>query len=164
MADGSWDNSGMPAPKRGMSVWAKVGLGCGAAFLLFAVTCGSCVWMGTQKFTGTLDKSWSKMRANVESLRTEEGTKALYRGNPGLKESYPTEEEFLNAASEWRPKLEVLPAKRPDIKALFQNQKMEINANSMNGRNTVHIRYQMNNGNRLTMDTENDKLIDIRVQ
>lgn len=164
MADSSWDNSGMPVSRQGMSVWAKVGLGCGIAFLLFVLTCGSCVWWGTSKFSGSLDQSWTKMRASVEALKTEDGAKSLYRENPGLKGSYPTEEAFVKAAEEWRPSLGELPMKRPDFMKLVKEHKMEFRAGDQPGRETGHIQYTLDSGKLLVMDLENGKLVDLRVQ
>jgi hypothetical protein len=154
----------MPKPKQGMPIWAKIGLGCGIVFLLLVLTCGSCVWLGISKGSAALDRSWAELHASAEGLRTEEGARALYREHPRLKESYPSEEEFLTVAAEWRPNLSGLPAKRPDFKALFQEHKLEIQASNQNGRETTHIRYHMESGKALVMDTEMGKLVDIRVE
>lgn len=164
MVDASWDNSGMPAPKRGMSVWAKVGLGCGVAFLLMALLCGGCFFWGYQKATSSIDAAWGQMRTTVQSLGTEEGSRQLYAANPRLKENFPTEEEFLKAAGEWRPKLDAIPEQRPDFKTLFAEQKMEYNVRNLNGHQAVSIRYRMNSGSRLFLDWDEKQLVDVRVE
>jgi len=164
MVDSSWDNTGMPKPKQGMALWAKIGLGCGVVFLLLVLTCGSCIWVGINKGSAALDRSWAELHDSAEGLRTVEGTKALYRHHARLRESYPTEADFLKAAAEWRPGLSGIPAKRPDFKALFQEHKLEIQASNQNGRETTHIRYHMESGKALIMDTELGKLVDIRVE
>ena len=164
MVDSSWDNSGAPAPRKGMSVWAKIGLGCGVAFLALALLCGGCTFFLYQKTRGTLDTSWSEMRAAVDSLRTEEGARRLYAANPGLKENYATEAEFLKAAQEWRPRLGAIPQQRPDFKALFADHQLEYNVRNVNGRKAVTIRYRFSQGARLLLEQENDKVVDIRVE
>jgi len=164
MVDSSWDNSGMPAPRKGMPLWGKIGLGCGVIFFLMVLACGSCVWMGISKGSAALDRSWAELHGGAEALRTDEGSKALYRQHPRLQESYPTEEEFLKAVAEWRPNLSGIPAQRPDFKALFKEHKLEIQASNVNGRETTHIRYHMESGKALAMDTEMGKLVDIRVE
>lgn len=164
MADSSWDNSGMPKSKQGMSTLAKVGLGCGIVFLLLVLTCGSCLFLGFQKASSSIDASWRQMTSTVEALRTDEGAKGLYSANPGLKDNFATEEDFLKAVGEWRPKLGPIPQQRPDLKALFASHQMEYNARSLNGRKTVSVRYRMNGGARLFLETEENKLVDIRVE
>jgi len=164
MVDASWDNSGMPAPKRGMSVWAKIGLGCGVAFLLLGLLCGGCIFFGFQKASSSFDASWGQMRSVVQSLETDDGARQLYTANERLKENFPTEEEFLKAAAEWRPKLDQIPQQRPDLKTLFAEQKMEYNVRNLNGHQAISIRYRMNSGSRLFLDWDEKQLVDIRVE
>jgi hypothetical protein len=147
-----------------MSLWAKLGLGCAGVFLLVALVCGSCVFLGFQKASSSIDSSWNLLYSTAESLKTEEGARRLYKSNPGLKENYPTVEEFVKAAQEWRPKLGPIPQKRPELKALFAGHQMEYNARAENGRQTVSVKYRMSDQGRLCLEAEGSKLVDVRVE
>lgn len=164
MVDSSWDNSGIPAAKRGMSLWAKIGLGCGVVVLLLALTCGGCVWYGLRKGSEALDAQWTTVHSTVVSLGSETGARALYASNPGLKDSYPTEGEFLAAASEWRPNLGTVPAQRPDFRTLFKDHKLEARGETTPGHRVWHLRYTLDSGKRLVLETENGKLVELRVE
>jgi hypothetical protein len=111
-----------------------------------------------------LDKAWAEMDTAVRGLKTEAGTKALYRANPGLAECYPTEEDFLKAAEEWRPQLGEFPSRRPTLRELMQDKK-EGGSFTMNTRNnTTRIEYQIPHGGRLYLQMESDRLVDLRVE
>ncbi len=161
-----------------MPTWAKVVLGCcgGCAlvFVLLMATCiGGATWIskhGVPEFldqaagSAFLDKAWAEMDRAVQGLRTEEGTRALYRANPGLAENYPTEEDFLKAAEEWRPNLGEFPAKRPQLRDLLREKHGggHFSINTQNG--TTRIEYQIPKGGRLFLQLESDKLVDLRVE
>lgn len=55
---------------------------------------------------------WTRLRAVVESLRSEETTRRLYRETPGLQEAYPAEPFFLSYVQKWRGRLEPLARER----------------------------------------------------
>jgi hypothetical protein len=130
MADGSWDNGGIPAPKQGLPLWGKIAIGCGVAMLLFL---GSCVVGGVilsnrikkdpegfkkQMMGFAIDKirpDWDDFRAVVDQLRTPEGCKALYSANPDLAKTWPTEADFLEASKAWQKDLQPLPELTPDL-------------------------------------------------
>ncbi len=131
MNDGSWEGGGGTPPRQGWPTWAKVLLGCGAGcVLLLVVLTASCVYLGKwisknpeafeEKVSGFVQdmakEDWGRFRGAIEQLRTEEGTKALYQQNPSLKEAYPTLEDFQKAARQWRPMLEPVPEKVPDLR------------------------------------------------
>lgn len=150
MADSSWDNSGLPARPKGMPLWLKVILGCGVLMmLLFGGCVGGCYYLGhlaksdpkgfeksIQGFAGKFIKDdWDEARRVVDQLQTDDGTKALYKANPGLAETYPTEAAFLEAAKGWRPHLAPLPADLPDL------DKQDLSyQNNMGGRTVLSYR------------------------
>ena len=102
--------------KQGMSLWAKLALGCGVVFLLGL---GACVALGAtcaHAVGKAMDgPEWGQLRSAVDQLQSDAGAKALYEGNPDLWKAYPSENEFIKTAQEWRPKLEPLPAQMPGV-------------------------------------------------
>ncbi len=58
-------------------------------------------------------QEWTRLRNVVENLRSEEGTRKLYRESPGVQSVYPAEPFFLAYIQKWRPRLESLPRERP---------------------------------------------------
>jgi hypothetical protein len=126
MADGSWDNSGHGVPaKVGMPLWGKIALGCGVVVLVVLVTCVGGVAYVSHKFkkdpagfkqramsvvADKLRPDWDDFRKVVEQLRTPEGCQALYRANPELTKTWPTEAEFLEASSHWHKDIASPPA------------------------------------------------------
>jgi hypothetical protein len=178
MAEGSWDDAGVHLPKKGMPLWGKITLGCcsGCAllFVLLMATCiGGAHWVSKNgvpeifdKAVGSafLDKAWGEMDRAVRGLQTEEGAKALYRANPGLAENYPTEEDFLKAAEEWRTNLGGFPTQRPALLDLFQKGKGAGHFSINTKNSTTRIDYQMPKGGRLFLQLESDRLVDLRVE
>lgn len=178
MADGNWDNAGAPTPSKGMPLWGKITLGCcgGCAlvFVLLLVTCvGGVRWVAKHgvpeafdKAVGSafLDRVWGEMDQAVRGLETEAGSRALYQSNPGLAENYPTEDDFLKAAEEWRPLLGEFPSKRPSLAALTQGRKGggHFSINTQNS--STRVEYQIPKGGRLYLETESGKLVDLRVE
>lgn len=140
MADGSWDNGGHGVPvKAGMPLWAKIGIGCGIAFLVVLVTCvGGAAYVvnrakkdpdgfKNQVMGFALEKvrpDWEDFRAVVEQLRTVEGSRALYAANPGLARTWTTEADFLAAAAGWRKDLLPPPDLTPEV---MERQGLRIN-------------------------------------
>jgi len=147
-----------------MSLWAKLGLGCGVLLLIVGLACGSCVFWGFRKGAEALDTQWAVITHTTEQLSTVEGSQSLYQANPGLKDTFPTEEDFLKAAAEWRPGVAKLPTQRPDMKSLFKEQKLDMRGETFNGRKVWHLKYHMNTGKSLSVETENGKLTDLRVE
>ncbi|WP_243320963.1 hypothetical protein [Geothrix sp. SG200] len=141
MADSSWDNGGHGVPlKPGLPLWAKVAMGCGIAFLVALVTCVGGVAYVVNKakkdpegfkqramsaVADRLRPDWEDFRAVVEQLRTPEGCQALYRANPGLSKTWPTESEFLDASSRWHK--EILPAPAELTFDLMEHGGLQIN-------------------------------------
>lgn len=128
MTDSAWDNSGVVPPKKKLGTGMKVLLGCGTAFLMVVVTCTvggvmleNMIKKDPKAFEnrvenwakGFLQKDWDRLRALVEQLQIDEGAKAVYRSNPGLRQEYPSEEAFLKVVQGWRPRLTLLPAEVP---------------------------------------------------
>ncbi len=156
MADSSWDNGGQPMQrKQGMSIWAKVALGCGVLFLLGL---GGCVVLGATcaKVVGkTMDgREWVQLKEAVRQLQSDEGAKALYQANPELSQAYLSEENFLQQARLWRPKLEPLPAEMPSI---FTG-KISYNVSVNGGFRKVELGYTNNRGAAIASRWENGRL------
>lgn len=58
------------------------------------------------------NQEWTRLRNVVESLRSEEATRKLYRESPGLQEAFPAEPFFLSYIQKWRPRIEALAKER----------------------------------------------------
>lgn len=165
MVDSGWDNGGVaPRKNKGMPVWGKVLVGCGVAVLLLLGSCVGVAWWGMGKLSEKADQAWAEMDQTVRSLKTEQGTKALYQANPGLADSYPNEEDFLKAAEGWRGKLGEFPARRPSIRDLVEekNGAGHLNIDSRNA--TTRIEYQIPKGGRLHLVMESGRVTDLRVE
>lgn len=159
MTANDWDNSGLPPERKGLSTWAKVGIGCGVAFLLVTATCtGGCWWFAKrvekdpEGFKQTvfgyvkqfMREDWEELRRVVEQLGTDEGATALYRAAPGLAEKWPDEAAFLAEARAWRPQLEPLPAEIPDLEG------HDVQYNSSFGNRTT-LGFRQANGTRVEL-------------
>jgi len=165
MVDSGWDNGGMPLVKgKGMPVWGKVLMGCGVAVLLLLATCAGALYWGVGKVSEKADRAWAEMDQTVRSLRTEQGSRALYQANPALADSYPTEGDFLKAAEAWRPNLGKFPPQRPSIRDLVEekNGGGHLSIDSRNA--TTRIDYQIPKGGRLHLVMESGKVTDLRVE
>lgn len=165
----SWDNSGLPPEKKGMSTGAKVALGCGIAFVVVIGGClalvGGGAYYGMKKGNEAMDKVWSEVQTDVHKLATEEGARALYAESPGLARKYPTADAFVEASAAWRPKLANFPAQRPDLKEIFKGKTgLHFQASKNNGVSTVTFRYPLTKGGSLVFQTEDDQLVDIGVE
>jgi hypothetical protein len=166
MPDSSWDQAATPPPKKGLSLFGKVAIGCGGALLCFLLAIGALAWIVVGKATSALDQGWAELHTELRGLRSEEGARRLYRENPGLAQNYPTEEEFVKVSAEWRSKLGDIPEKRPDLKTLFAGKgagAINIRRREGGGRKSVSISMRMSSGSTLTVELENDKLTDIQV-
>ena len=168
MADSSWDNSGQ-APRQASHVpfWGKVAIGCGAAFLCFVLAVGALVGWGVHKAGSAIDRGWAQLHQGVEQLKSESGARALYRANPGLAQTYPTEGAFLEAAAGWRPRLGDIPAQRPDLKTLFDRRHggaFHFLSRMDHGRKWTEVRYRMATGATLILELEGERLTDLKVE
>lgn len=177
MTNGSWESEAAPR-KKGMPLWAKIGLGCvgGCAlvFVLLIVTCvGGAHWISQNGLPGFVDKAvgsafldqaWSQMQQTVKALRTEEGTRALYRENPGLKENYPEEATFLHEAQNWRKKLGQFPTARPSLNELIKDHKEGGAFHISNTNERTQIDYQIPEGGLLHLELVSEKLVNVRVE
>jgi hypothetical protein len=128
MADSSWDNSSQPTRKLGLGTGMKVLMGCGIATLAGLLTCavggavlGNFIKKDPKAFEqrvegfaqGLVQKDWERFRTLVDQLRTDDDARTLYRANPDLHRAWATEDQFLQAARTWRPRLGPLPAEAP---------------------------------------------------
>jgi hypothetical protein len=164
--DPSWDNPAAPPRKKGLSLFGKVAIGCGSALLCFLLAIGATFWLLFSKATQALDRGWASVHAQIQSLRTDEGVRALYRDNPGLAQNYPTEAEFLKAAREWRPKLGDIPEKRPDIRKLLKEHSgggVVIKSRDSSEGKVMVVNIGMSTGATLVVELRDDKLVDIQV-
>ena len=181
MADSNWDNGGGAPTRKGTSTWVKVTLGCGLALILGTASCvGGCLYIGKRAkqdpegFKRSLltyvkqfiREDWEDLRGMVTQLGSDAGAQELYRSAPGLKERFPTEEDFVQAARRWRPILEPIPADIPDLEA------HDVSYNTQFGGQVV-LSYRQKNGARvrITWDGKRRKdlarasqLMDIDVQ
>jgi hypothetical protein len=182
MTNASWDNGGGPPERKGMGTGMKVLVGCGAAVLLLAVTCGVAgVVLGRMIkkdpaafekrvegwAKGMVQKDWGRMRTLVDQLQTDAGAGAVYQANAGLQEAYATEALFLKAVQGWRPHLTPLPEEPPmgghgrhrrdrGESAPEPNQGMDVSVNKMFGHTTIRCRYP--DGGRLSVTFDGEKL------
>ena len=170
MVDSSWDNGGLP-PENGrkLSTGAKVALGCGAALLLALGSCailvGGAVWWGKTQGVQALDSQWDELRRIEGALRTDEGTRRLYAESPELARSYPTVDDLLKAAAEWRPKLTGLPEHRPDLNLFHGGQgPFHLEVRTGEGKRLVRMRYRLDSGAALCVAWQNRQLTDLRVE
>ena len=177
MTDGNWEAEAPPVQK-GMPTWAKISLGCcGGCALLFIILMATCVggglWVSKHGLPGVmdkavgsafLDKTWADMDRAVTSLRTEQGTRALYLANPGLAEDYATVEDFLKEAEQWRPKLGEFPRQRPTLGELMRDKKGSGHFSVSTENSRTRVDYQIPHGGRLYLVMEAGKVVDVRVE
>jgi hypothetical protein len=165
MTDSSWDNGGTPR-QRGLPLWGKVAIGCGSVLICSVVVVAALIGWGVSKAGNALDQGWAELHQDSESLRTVAGTQALYRANPGLAQVYPTEAAFLKAASGWRLRLGAVPARRPDLKTLFDQRHgggFGLQSHTANGRKWTELHLRMDTGATLVVELEGDRLANLRV-
>jgi hypothetical protein len=142
-----------------MPVWVQILLGGVVVVLLVLGAIAGGGYLVYQKGTVVMDRAWKDLRTTAERLRTVESTRALYRGNPGLAEVYPTEGEFLKVVEAWRPKLGDVPAQRPPLLSLLKDSRtIQIHRNSSDGHETVRMKFKFASGGVLEMETDQDKL------
>ncbi|MBI4913500.1 MAG: hypothetical protein HY823_12235 [Acidobacteria bacterium] len=161
MVDSSWDNAGLPAPKKGLGTGAKVAIGCGVVLLLVVGSCAVAAGVGATVVGRQMEaREWPALRKAVDQLRTEAGAAELYRQNPRLARDHPTEEAFLAAAESWRPRLEPLPEKAPSV---FTGR-ISMTIEASGGFRNVELGYRNDRGTRIDSQWENGQLVMIRVQ
>ncbi len=153
MADSNWDSPSAPvAPKTGLPLWGKILIGCG---ILVCLALGSCVagavWIshkakqdpeGVKRWAmgfamDFVRPEWNDLRATFDQLRTEEGCKALYKAHPALAKQWPTLDEFLKEAAEWRDQVPELPVEPPVD--LLEHNELSIN-NQFGGESRIVYR------------------------
>lgn len=143
-------------------LWLQISLGCSAALV---VVLGSLAGVGYalyRKGTSVMERSWKELRTTTERLQTVESTKALYRGNPGLSETYPTEKEFLKTVETWRSRLGRIPEQPPSLRTLLGDKQMlQVHQNRSDGHETVRMKYTFPNGAVLEMESDQGKLTDL---
>jgi hypothetical protein len=148
--------------KKQPRLWVQVGLGCAVLLLLVLGTLGLGGYLVYRKGTTVMDQAWKELRTTTERLRTAESAKALYRGNPGLAETYATEGEFLKVVEGWRSRLGVVPEKRPSLITLLKDrQTVQVHRNRSDGHETVRMKFKFASGAVLEMETDQNKLTNL---
>lgn len=106
-----------------------------------------------------MDRAWKELRTTTERLKTVESTKALYRANPGLAETYATEGEFLKAAEGWRPRLGDVPEQRPPLGVMLRDRQLvQVHQNRSDGHETIRMKFRFATGAVLEMESDQGKL------
>ena len=87
-------------------------IGEGVTYLGFADAASELKELESARHDAFAENTWIKFKAVDQSLRTEEGTRALLQANPSLATDEAARTAFLQRASAWRPRL--LAATPPD--------------------------------------------------
>ena len=156
MADGSWDNSGLPAKKKGLGTGLKVAIGCGVALLVVIGGCVAFIGVGASVVGKQMQaKEWPQLRQLVRDLGSEDGAAGVYHSNPGLAGDFPSEEAFLKAAQAWRELLEPLPEEPPSLFTGRLNMNISVN----NDRRSALLGYRNGKGATITGRWEDGRLV-----
>ncbi len=171
MTENNWESEGTPAARKGLPTWAKVLLGClGGCLLVAVILVVSCVGIfrqvskdpeGFEKRVEGWVKSyasehWKRFRDAAEALRSPEAARDLYGRSPDLKDTYPTEADFLKAVEGWRPLLEPVPADMP-----MKHGDVQF---SQQGRGSYVIGYRNSKGTRIRMTFEKEQLTRVSIR
>ena len=119
--DNSWDNSRSLRPR-------KINKFSANPFKIFIVGMFIVTFLGLIIFVGYQSRSqiieserrraqpdWAATKEILEALKTDSGTKRLFRRYPKLAQRFKTEQEFLSYAAHWRPYLDSLPPEVPPL-------------------------------------------------
>jgi hypothetical protein len=160
MVDSSWDNSGLPARKKGLGTGLKIAIGCGVALLLAIGGCIAFVGVGASVVGKQMQaKEWPQLRQVVVDLGSDQGAAGLYQANPGLAADYPSEATFVKASQAWRPRLEPLPAEPPSV---FTGR-LIMNVSVNNRRRSAELGYRNSQGTIISGRWEDGRLVGLRV-
>lgn len=113
MADGSWDTYTPDAPRR--RAWGWVLGAVGGAVLIAAVLVAGLAAVAGHSRSG----AWPLVQNVATRLRTDDRARDLYRRNPALAESYPSEADFLDRVRAFRGGLrlaDTAPAAGPEYR------------------------------------------------
>ena len=168
-ADSSWDNSGLPAPKKGMPLWVKILGGCG---LLMVLAVGSCVGVaawGIHKVADMGKAQWPRYVETVKELQDPATTKTLYEANPDLRKRFEDEAAFEQQIAEWRPAIQTPPDQMPPLTSgramAFEGRNHTVHIGSGDapdmGGKTSMAGYKMNDERMLVIVWRNDHIIEI---
>jgi hypothetical protein len=153
---------GRLAARKQRPLWMQITFGCSVAMFVLLGSLAGVGYVLFHKGTSVMERHWKELRTTTERLQTVESTKALYRGNPGLAEIYPTEGEFLKNAETWRPKLSAIPDQPPTLTSLLvDKQTLQVHENRSDGHETVRMKYTFANGAVLEMETDQGQLTDL---
>jgi hypothetical protein len=148
---------------RGVPLWGKIALGCLTVVVVGTATCVGASYLVFEKggdlIRNMAKENWTEVRDAVDLMMTDEGARKLYRSHPGLEESFPTEDRFLEAVKKWRPELEPVPEKIPILQGEFNLAKQH-----SHGKPRTELSYTNGKEARLTFTWENGALIDIDVR
>lgn len=114
--DNSWDNGGGSAPlTRHGAGWARMFTWLVVLMIVVGLGATGVVWWTRnqpkleQWAQDYVEADWAEARLIVTQLRTEDGTRSLYRANPALGRKFSSESEFLKTAASWRERFGSLP-------------------------------------------------------
>ena len=104
MPDSSWDNYTPDSPRWRIGGRLLTGLGIGILLLVLFVSTLALVARNTRS------NAWPLLMHVTSQLATDERARDLYRHNPALATTYPTEEAFLDRVREHREGLKLAAA------------------------------------------------------
>jgi hypothetical protein len=167
--DSSWDNSGLPAPKKGMPTWLKVLAGCGILMVLLIGSCVGIAAWGFHKVSSLGQSQWPSYVATVKALQDPASTKTLYENNPGLEKRFPDEAAFEQQVAEWRPAIQTPPDQMPSITTgrvfsfVGRDTHVQIDGESHGGgkHEGGASGYKMNDGRFFVVAWEDGKIVDV---
>jgi hypothetical protein len=127
--------------------------------LLVLGSLGAGAWAVHRRGQAVMDRAWKELRTTTERLKTVESTRALYRTNPGLAETYATEGEFLKVTERWRPRLGDVPEQRPPLEAMLRDRQLvQVHQNRSDGHETIRMKFRFATGAVLELESDQGRL------
>jgi hypothetical protein len=162
MPDESRDSGARAQATRssGPTTLVKVALGCLVLGLVLVGSCVGLVGFGARSVWKATGDEWGQLAALAAKLETDDGARQVWEESPALHPSYPTAEDFVAAATSWRPRLGPIPARPP---ALWSGR-MSMNIKLNNRRKWSGLDYRYENGTWLRTTWEDGTLATIAVE
>ena len=169
--DASWDNSGLPPQKKGMSTWLKLLAGCGIVMVLLIGSCVAMAAYGLHKVADLGKAQWPRYVETVKELQDPATAKALYEANPALHKQFSDEDAFEQQVAEWRPAIQTPPAEMPSLTSgrvmAFEGRNHTVHVQLGSGEapdtsgKTAVAGYKMDDGRMLVIVWRNDQIAEI---